>query len=84
MSRSDSPRNQSAPETGGEVLRHVRKTRKCGNALAIAVSTSDATRDREEMIRLGAKGYFRKPSDYVDFMKLGDMIKRLLGEAAGE
>ena len=69
---------------GGEVLQHMRKTRKCGNALVIAVSTSDAVRDREEMVQLGAKGYFRKPSDYVDFMKLGDMIKQLLGQEAGE
>jgi CheY-like chemotaxis protein len=69
---------------GGEVLQHMRKSRKCGNALVIAVSTSDAARDRDEMVRLGAKGYFRKPSNYVDFMKLGDMIKQLLGEAAGE
>jgi hypothetical protein len=32
------------------------------------------------MASLGANGYFRKPSAYDEFMKLGDMIKALLGE----
>jgi CheY-like chemotaxis protein len=65
-------------KNGGEVLRHMRKSRKCGNALVMVVSTSDSARDREEMGKLGANGYFRKPSVWADFMKLGDMIRELL------
>lgn len=65
---------------GGEVLRHMRKSPKCGKALVIAVSTSDSTQDRETMKELGANGYFHKPSKYADFMKLGDMIKDVLSE----
>jgi CheY-like chemotaxis protein len=65
---------------GGDVLRHIRQGRKCGNVIVIAVSTSDSAQDREQMMNLGANGYFRKPSEYVDFMKLGDIIKRLLGQ----
>ncbi len=64
---------------GGEVLQHMRRTRRCGGALVIAVSTSDSALDREQMTRLGANAYFRKPSEYADFMKLGDMVKGLLG-----
>jgi chemotaxis family two-component system response regulator Rcp1 len=64
---------------GGEVLQHMRGTRRCGGALVIAVSTSDSAHDREQMTKLGANAYFRKPSEYADFMKLGDMVKRLLG-----
>ena len=64
---------------GGEVLQHMRKSRTCGEALVIAVSTSESPRDREDMTRLGAKGYFHKPSEYSDFMKLGDLIRELLG-----
>ena len=30
------------------------------------------------MSRLGANGYFRKPSQYADFMKLGELIKEVL------
>jgi chemotaxis family two-component system response regulator Rcp1 len=63
---------------GGEVLKYMRNSRKCGKALVIAVSSSDSPRDREEMMKLGAGGYFRKPSEYKDFMKLGDLVKALL------
>jgi two-component system, chemotaxis family, response regulator Rcp1 len=64
---------------GGEVLKHMRHSRRCANALVIAVSTSDSAQDRERMTKLGADGYFRKPSDYDEFMKLGDIVKALLG-----
>jgi CheY-like chemotaxis protein len=67
---------------GGEVLEHMRASRRCSKALVIAVSTSDSSKDREEMARLGANGYFHKPSAYQDFMKLGDAIKILLGSVA--
>jgi two-component system, chemotaxis family, response regulator Rcp1 len=63
---------------GGEVLQHMRETRRCRGALVIAVSTSDSAHDREQMLKLGANAYFRKPSGYADFMKLGDMVKSLL------
>ena len=67
---------------GGEVLQHVRQSSRCGRALVIAVSTSDSLRDREHMKQLGANAYFRKPSSYADFMKLGDMVKELLGSGS--
>lgn len=60
------------------MLQHMRRSRRCADALVIAVSTSESPRDRADMIKLGADEFFRKPSDYDDFMKLGDMIKRLL------
>jgi chemotaxis family two-component system response regulator Rcp1 len=65
-------------KSGGEVLHHIRKSRRCGAALVLAVSTSASTSDREFMMRQGANGYFRKPSEYSDFMKLGDLIQALL------
>jgi DNA-binding response OmpR family regulator len=66
---------------GGEVLKHMRRSLRCGSALVIAVSTSDSPRDREQMKELGANGYFHKPSEYAGFMQLGDIVKGLL--AAG-
>jgi chemotaxis family two-component system response regulator Rcp1 len=67
---------------GGEVLKHMRQSRKCANALVLVVSTSDSAKDREQMTNLGADGYFRKPSQYDEFMKLGDIVKGLLGGPA--
>jgi chemotaxis family two-component system response regulator Rcp1 len=69
---------------GGEVLKHMRRSRRCANALVIAVSTSDSARDREQMTELGVNGYFRKPSEYPAFMKLGDVVKALLAGGASE
>jgi two-component system, chemotaxis family, response regulator Rcp1 len=64
---------------GDDVLKHMRQSRKCADALVLVVSSSDSAKDREQMTSLGANGYFRKPSQYDDFMKLGDIVKGLLG-----
>ncbi len=68
---------------GGEVLQHIRRSRRCGDGLVIAISTSDSARDREDMTKLGANGYFHKPSDYGEFMKLGGMVTELLNKHQG-
>lgn len=60
---------------GGDVLKHMRKSLRCGSAHVIVVSTSDSSLDREAMANLGADGYFRKPSEVDEFMKLGDLVK---------
>jgi two-component system, chemotaxis family, response regulator Rcp1 len=69
---------------GGDVLQHMRGSRKCKDALVIAVSTSDSAQDRARMKSLGANRYFHKPSAYDEFMKLGDIVKALLSEAVLE
>ncbi len=59
---------------GGEILKHLRQSRRCGTAAVIAVSTSQAARDREAMLKGGANAYFRKPSEYEAFLKLSGLI----------
>ena len=68
-------------KNGSQVLQQMRTTRRCANALVLVVSSSDSAKDRDVMAKLGANGYFRKPSDYDQFMKLGGLVKNLLGEA---
>jgi chemotaxis family two-component system response regulator Rcp1 len=63
---------------GGEVLRYIRNSTKCRDVHVIVVSTSESTSDREAMLKLGANGYFHKPSEYSDFMKLGDLLRSFL------
>lgn len=63
---------------GSEVLLYMRASRRCANARVVVVSTSSSPQDYQKMMNLGASSYFRKPSDYLGFMKLGDMIKGLL------
>jgi DNA-binding response OmpR family regulator len=65
---------------GGQVLREMRKTRKCANARVLVVTSSDSAKDRGEMAKLSVNGYFRKPSEYEEFMKLGELVKSLLDE----
>ena len=70
------------PKTGGiDVLRHLRSTACCKNALVLIVSSSDSSSDREAAKALGFDGYFRKPSAYAEFMKLAPMIKELIASA---
>lgn len=63
---------------GAEVLKHMRQSRRCGRALVIVASTSESVGDREQMESLGANRYFRKPSNYEQFMRLGEIVRSLL------
>lgn len=56
----------------------MRLSRRCAEGLFIVASTSDSAKEREQMRNLGADGYFHKPSQYDEFMKLGDIVKSLL------
>jgi CheY-like chemotaxis protein len=68
---------------GGEVLKHLRQLSKCAATTVLVVSTSDSNQDREKMMNLGANGYFRKPSQYEEFMKLSTLVQSLLPPAQG-
>ena len=59
---------------GIEVLQHLRGSHRCRDASVIVVSTSNAAKDREAVMLSGADAYFSKPSNYDDFLKLGDLI----------
>ena len=69
---------------GIEVLRYMRNSPACKNALVLVVSSSDSMSDREAVKALGFNGYFRKPSVYGEFMKLGPIIRELLSAVTGE
>lgn len=66
--------------SGYEVLQQMRQSARCASALVLVVTSSDSERDREEMRRLGVAAYFCKPSDYLKFMKLGELAKGLLAK----
>jgi CheY-like chemotaxis protein len=64
--------------SGDEVLKHLRTSTNCRHSKVLIVSSSDAPQDREAVETSGVAGYFRKPSSYDEFMKLGPIIKMLL------
>lgn len=66
--------------SGAEVLHHLRESTRCKAAQVLIVSSSDSARDQASVKRFGAAGYFKKPTDYGEFMKLGLFVKALLDD----
>lgn len=64
--------------SGLEVLAHVRHSKRCASSPVLIMTSSDAEQDRAESNTLGATAYFRKPSGYQAFLKLGEVIHQLL------
>jgi CheY-like chemotaxis protein len=63
---------------GADILRRLRSSHRCATALVLIVTSSNSEHDREEMRALGADAYFRKPSEFAEFMKLGNVVDELL------
>jgi two-component system, chemotaxis family, response regulator Rcp1 len=55
---------------GGEILRHIRRSVRCSATPVLIVSTSGSEKDRADVMKHGANGYFRKPSEYDEYLKL--------------
>ena len=66
--------------SGNEVLQHMRRSRTCSNARVLVVTSSDSARERQAVDALGCNGYFRKPSEYNEFLKLGSLVRQQLSE----
>lgn len=65
---------------GQEVLEHLRCIERCKDTPVIVVTSSNSPRDRRIARALGATDYFCKSSDYVEFLKLGLLVKSFLKE----
>lgn len=65
--------------SGFEVLARLRRSARCNEIPVLVVTSSDAERDRARIASLGASAYFRKPSGYEAFLKIGEVIRQLLG-----
>jgi DNA-binding response OmpR family regulator len=62
---------------GFEVLRWLRASRNYKEVLVLIMTSSDSPTDQNQIAELGA-AYFRKPSSYMDFLKIGAVLKQLL------
>ena len=65
-------------KSGSEVLQHLRKSGRLHDAPVLVVSTAEMVKERSALTELAISGYFRKPSEYTEFMKLGMMVKGVL------
>jgi DNA-binding response OmpR family regulator len=64
--------------SGREVVDHVKRSEKCKAARIAVLSSSGAQRDIEDMRRLGADKYMRKPLRLNEFLALGAVLKSML------
>jgi DNA-binding response OmpR family regulator len=69
--------------SGDQILQHLRHSDRCKDIPVVVVTSSDSPRDKAEMSRLGATRYFRKPSRLDEFMRLGPLVRELVGHSNG-
>src|SRR5580658_6997163 len=62
---------------GLEVIQRIRTGPRCREIPIVALSGSDAPKDRENVQR-HAVTYFRKPSDFDSYLKLGIVVKEAI------
>lgn len=66
---------------GFRVLTEFRKCSLCVHTPVIIVTSSDEVRDRHRIEALRIDSYFRKPLEYDAFMKLGAVVREVVGQA---
>lgn len=66
------------PRCGGDrILQRFRQSAKCESTPVIVITSSDSPKDRARAAALGAT-YFRKPADLDEFMKIAEVVQRVL------
>jgi two-component system, chemotaxis family, response regulator Rcp1 len=64
--------------SGREVLQIVRQAKRCREVPVIILTSSNSPEDRQQTAALGATRYFRKPTSYQEFLKIGDILGEVL------
>jgi CheY-like chemotaxis protein len=65
---------------GGQVLERLRQSATCGQIPVVILTSSDSPSDKAQAGQLRATEYFRKPSRLNEFMRLGQVVRDLLGK----
>jgi two-component system, chemotaxis family, response regulator Rcp1 len=66
---------------GDDILKRLRKGSHGRNVPVIVMTSSDSKTDRDRLAALGANAYFHKPIAFEDFVRLGDVIERVMSES---
>lgn len=68
------------PRVGGlQLLERMRTSPSWRVVPVVIASSSDSPYDRQAAAALGISDYFRKPSDFEEFMGIGAIIRRITG-----
>lgn len=65
-------------KSGGEVMKHLRESTRCRNVPVVIVSSSDSRLDRSSVSGFSIAAWFKKASEYTEYMKLGPLVRGLL------
>jgi DNA-binding response OmpR family regulator len=68
--------------TGTLILAKLKKSRRCASTLVIMMTSSDSPLDQETARTFGADAYFPKPNDLNGYLKLGELVRRMLEDAS--
>jgi DNA-binding response OmpR family regulator len=68
--------------SGLAVLRTMRRSVKCKDAVVVILSSSDVQQEKDEAAQLGVKRFIRKPMRLEEFLSLGAVFRTLLEEGA--
>ena len=68
--------------SGYEVLEFLRNSVTWRQVPVVVLTSSDAKKDRDQAIRLGASRYIRKPFQLEEFISLGAIFKAMLSRPA--
>lgn len=64
--------------SGKEILQSIRQSPALAQVPVAILTSSDSSKDRFEVIALGANRYIRKPLDLEGFLQIGVVLKELL------
>ncbi|HUQ95816.1 MAG TPA: response regulator [Bryobacteraceae bacterium] len=67
---------------GKEILGKLRQMPGGDVIPVIIITSSDSPRDRDDVARLGATRYFKKPFELSDFMRIGDVVEDILRDTS--
>ncbi|MGH9559336.1 MAG: response regulator [Bryobacteraceae bacterium] len=70
--------------SGVEVLAQIRGGGRCKEIPVVVVTSSDSPEDVESVRGLNVSAYFRKPTSLQAYMKLGDVVREVLGEKSAK
>jgi chemotaxis family two-component system response regulator Rcp1 len=65
---------------GEEILQCLRSSERCAVTPVVVMSSSDSPANLNMARRYEALHYFRKPTTLEQFMKLGDLVKNIIGQ----
>jgi chemotaxis family two-component system response regulator Rcp1 len=64
--------------SGTEVLAHLRQSSRLSQTSVLVVTSSRSESDKAKIQQLGIQGYFLKPTNYDEFLKIGELVLKTL------